>query len=52
MHYILDIDDCDPNPCDHGTCTDGINVYNCTCEPGWTGVNCSISNKLHNPTIH
>ena len=47
---ISDIDDCDPNPCEHGTCTDGIDDYNCTCESGWTGVNCSISNSLHHLT--
>ena len=26
-----DINECDPNPCVHGTCTDGINSYTCDC---------------------
>ena len=49
---LLDINECDPNPCGHGNCTDGVNDYNCTCDPGWTGVNCSISNTPLNTTLH
>ncbi|KAI8493275.1 hypothetical protein Bbelb_292790 [Branchiostoma belcheri] len=32
--------DCASSPCVHGTCTDGVASYNCTCENGWTGNNC------------
>ena len=48
--YFLDIDDCDPNPCqNNGTCHDGVNNYTCECMPGFTGDNCAISKSLHNP---
>ena len=44
----LDIDECADKPCQNdGHCTDGVNYYNCTCVPGYTGGNCSIGkNKL------
>merc|ERR1711881_630458 len=35
-----DIDDCSPDPCTHGTCTDGVDSYTCACENGYDGVNC------------
>ena len=42
--FSLDTDDCYPNPClNNGTCTDGVNDYNCTCVPGFVGKNCSNS---------
>ena len=41
---ISDINECIPNPCEHGSCTDGIDDYNCTCDREWTGDNCEISN--------
>ena len=42
--FVVDVDDCMPNPCENGgNCTDGINGYNCTCAPGYTGVNCETS---------
>ena len=46
---MADINECAPrgdfgNPClNGGTCLDGINEYICICEPGWTGINCEIS---------
>ena len=49
---LSDINDCLPNPCVHGNCADGVDNYTCTCEPGWTGVNCSISNNLHHETLN
>ena len=43
----LDTDDCYPNPClNNGTCTDGVNDYNCTCVPGFVGKNCSNSKSF------
>ena len=28
----MNINDCDPNPCENGgSCTDGIDGYSCTC---------------------
>ena len=46
---FLDIDDCDPLPCENGaTCTDaGVNNYTCTCMAGYEGYNCSIGNLDH-----
>ncbi|CAH3030640.1 unnamed protein product, partial [Porites evermanni] len=42
-----DTDDCFPNPClNNGTCTDGVNDFNCTCVPGFVGKNCSNSKSL------
>ena len=39
-----DIDECDPNPCQHGgTCTDGVASYTCACASGWTGDNCETA---------
>jgi hypothetical protein len=36
------IDDCTPNPCKHGTCSDGVNAYECKCVEGYEGKNCEI----------
>ena len=45
--FSLDTDDCYPNPClNNGTCTDGVNDYNCTCVPGFVGKNCSNSKSF------
>ena len=45
--FSLDTDECYPNPClNNGTCTDGVNDYNCTCVPGFVGKNCSNSKSL------
>ena len=38
---LLDIDECSSSPCQfEGSCNDGVNGYDCTCEPGYTGVHC------------
>ena len=47
VSFSSDTDDCYPNPClNNGTCTDGVNDYNCTCVPGFVGKNCSNSKSL------
>ena len=39
--YILDIDDCESNPCQNGgKCKDGINSHICDCSSGYMGYNC------------
>ena len=36
-----DINDCEPNPCINGaTCEDGVDFYQCNCQPGYTGKTC------------
>ena len=41
---IVDIDDCNPEPCqNNGTCTDLVNDYHCDCVAGFNGTNCDIS---------
>ena len=48
VSFSSDTDDCYPNPClNNGTCTDGVNDYNCTCVPGFVGKNCSNSKSLN-----
>ena len=40
--FLLDIDDCQPNPCRNGGfCVDGNNNFSCICAPGFNGDNCS-----------
>ena len=47
LFFFSDTDDCYPNPClNNGTCTDGVNDYNCTCVPGFVAKNCSNSKFL------
>ncbi|XP_076046639.1 cell polarity complex component crumbs isoform X2 [Oratosquilla oratoria] len=38
----INIDECAPGPCVHGTCEDGINAYSCSCWPGYEGYDCEI----------
>lgn len=38
----INIDDCSPNPCQHGSsCIDLVNGYNCSCSDEWMGKNCT-----------
>ena len=42
--FSSDIDQCAATPCKNGaTCTDKLNDYDCQCEAGWTGKNCTQS---------
>uniref|UniRef100_A0A8C9UBQ6 Notch receptor 3 n=1 Tax=Scleropages formosus TaxID=113540 RepID=A0A8C9UBQ6_SCLFO len=42
------IDNCQPDPCHHGTCVDGIASYTCNCDPGYTGYRCENQlNECH-----
>lgn len=46
--YLLDIDDCSPNPCQNsGNCTDGLDEYAFTCANGYTGNDCQTSKSFH-----
>ncbi|XP_030844550.1 uncharacterized protein LOC579853 isoform X8 [Strongylocentrotus purpuratus] len=39
--YGEDINDCSPDPCENGgICSDGVNTFTCTCDPGYTGATC------------
>ena len=38
------VNECSSNPClNGGTCTDLVNGYVCSCQPGYAGANCQIS---------
>ena len=48
----LNVNECSPNPCqNNGTCTDGINSYNCSCVAGYIGTDCEtkINDCYPNP---
>ena len=45
--FIRDRNDCSPNPCVRGTCTDLFNAFRCNCPSGYTGTTCdTISGRL------
>ena len=44
---FIGISYCRSNPCVNGTCWENENGYMCTCEPGWTGVNCDLGEYLN-----
>ncbi|KAI8512903.1 calcium ion binding [Branchiostoma belcheri] len=49
-----DTDYCLSSPCAHGTCTDGVASYTCSCENGWAGNNCDqdIDDCASSPCAH
>ncbi|XP_078582442.1 uncharacterized protein LOC144865499 isoform X3 [Branchiostoma floridae x Branchiostoma japonicum] len=51
---INDINECNTSPCVHGTCTDDIGGYTCTCQNGWEGTNCdrNINECNNSPCAH
>ena len=38
--FILEFNDCRPNPCLNGTCIDQDNTYACYCFDGYKGTHC------------
>ena len=53
-HCEVDVDECLPSPCVHGTCIDQVNSFKCHCSPGYAGIKCDynlkecLSNPCHN----
>ncbi len=40
----LDINECDPSPCQNGgVCIDNVNSYTCKCPRGFMGTDCETS---------
>ena len=41
-----DVDECSSSPCQNGAaCVDGVNLYTCTCPPGYEGAQCETSKR-------
>ena len=39
----IDINECEPDPCVHGSCTDLTAAFSCDCEQGWEGRLCDLN---------
>ena len=47
VFVLLEIDECDSNPCGNGgTCNDYVNGFNCTCAGGYEGTVCETGNLI------
>ncbi|CAH1245796.1 NOTCH1 [Branchiostoma lanceolatum] len=54
MYALCAVATCARSPCAHGTCTDDVASYTCTCESGWTGHDCdqNIDDCASSPCTH
>ena len=51
--FTVDIDECASYPCANGNCSQhGIDFYNCSCDPGWSGVNCESTHAMLLQILH
>lgn len=37
---LSDIDECLSSPCEHESCQDAINHFTCSCDAGYSGIQC------------
>ena len=45
--FPLDINECDSGPCmNDGTCTDGVNSFECVCSLGYMGTTCEAGKVI------
>ena len=52
FQFVLDIDECQSQPCQNGgTCVGDIDSYNCNCLQFYTGRNCEIGNIVYDRKI-
>ena len=43
LYVHVDINDCNPDPCENGgSCDDEVNDYDCECPPEWMGKDCDV----------
>ena len=53
MIRTVDIDECASNHClNGGACSQGIDLYNCACAIGYTGLQCERNNTDHTYYMH
>ncbi|PNF36740.1 Protein crumbs [Cryptotermes secundus] len=51
----INVNECDPEPCIHGSCKDVIGSYECECEDGYEGTQCEIEIdecERYTPCVH